>query len=87
MPKSLTMVAEQAVLGGRPQNAGAILKENLDCQVSEALFGSVVVEAVLLLLDGCGASHPDKQGRAAQSRFALRRSHLSTIGRSVQGLQ
>src|ERR1017187_9736698 len=33
MPESLTVVAEQAVLCSRPQEAGTILKEDLDCQV------------------------------------------------------
>jgi len=60
MPESLTVVAEQAVLGGRPQEAGAILKQDFNRQVGEAVLGSVIAEAVLLSLDGSGAGQPDQ---------------------------
>ena len=76
MPESLTVKAKQAVLGGRPQEAGAILKEDLDCQVGEAILGSVIAEAVLLPVDGCGSGHPDQEGRATQSRFAAPQRHM-----------
>ena len=76
MPESLTVVAEQAVLGGRPQEARAVLEQDLDCQVGEAILSSEIAEDVLLALDGGGARRPDQEGNATQHGLAPGQSHI-----------